>query len=148
MFAPSCLSTEKYPSDIIVKDKDHQHQQHKETYMLGCFTHLCAYRMPDGSLNKKEHQMPAVQDRYREEIEDAQVNTEERYKKYKIAYSFPGLLSRHFGDHDRAADGICGNRALYYFHNAENREFCNLIGLDEALRKCLKRIQVFGKDFS
>ena len=35
--SPLITSTEKYPGDIIVKNKDHQHQQAKETGLMGLF---------------------------------------------------------------------------------------------------------------
>jgi hypothetical protein len=78
--------------DVIVKHKNHQQDQYEKTGLLGHFAHFDTYRSADEQFDEKEQQMPSVQDRYGQYIQNGQIDADQGNEKDQVGSSLFGLL--------------------------------------------------------
>jgi len=62
--------TEENPRNIIIKNQYHQQYKKKQAYLLGDFSDLNADRTTFDGFDRKEEQVPAVQDRDGQQVDN------------------------------------------------------------------------------
>ncbi len=85
--------------------------------------------------------MTAVQHRNRQDIEDGEIDAEQSDEKDQIGRPLLGLLPRHLGDHDGAAQRVGRQAAGDELGDADHRQFGDPPGLHHALPQRLKGVE-------
>src|SRR5574337_158862 len=106
------LLSSKQAKDVVVEGKNHQGHQQGQSNLLGHLPLLQADRFTANGLNQREKQVSPIQNRDRKQIQDRQVDGQQRRKEQKIQDAQTRLLAGHLRHKERSADCLGRDNAL------------------------------------
>src|SRR3990167_706457 len=99
-FAYCLLLSAKKPGDIVVEGVNHDHDQDKNSDLLGPFSMLQFDWATQNPLQEEKEQVSTIQHGYRQKIQYSEVNAQYGDKKEKASQTLSGLLTRHLRDQE------------------------------------------------
>src|SRR5207253_335106 len=101
------LTTEDMPQqapDIVGRGEDHDGDQHHEADLGEPQAQLERQRPAPHPFRQEKHQLAAVQNRNRQDVQDGQVDGQERHEPEKRRRPDPRRLARDLSDQDRSTE--------------------------------------------
>src|SRR5207249_3229276 len=80
------------PMDVVVEDEHHQREDEEEADLLRDLAMARLHGTANERLHREERQMAAVEDRDRQEVQDGEIDREERERREEVAQPGARLL--------------------------------------------------------
>src|SRR5262249_22551580 len=92
------------PRDVVLERDAHQHDEDQETGEAGDLADAQRKRPPEDRFEGEEEQMTTIEHRNRQQIEQAEVDRDDRHRPDEIAHAFGALLTDDVVDGDGTAE--------------------------------------------
>src|SRR3990172_8499724 len=106
--------------DVVVEHERGEHEDQGQPHLLRHHPGLRGERFATQRLDREEDEMPPVEDRDGQEVQDAQVHAQQPEEVQKVGDSLPGLVPRHLGDEDGSSERIGGEDPHEELHHGEH----------------------------
>src|SRR3990170_3161747 len=123
-------STGQEPGDVVVEDERRQREDEREPHLVRQRAHLRGDRLAHQPFDGEEEQVPAVEDRDREQVEDPEVDAQEAEEVGEGGDPLPGLVPGDLRDEDRAPQRLRREDAgdeLHHRHHGQVDELPRLL---------------------
>src|SRR5512144_766989 len=135
----------KDTQDVVIDHQQHEQNNQKQTDLLGPFAKLQTDGFADEAFDQKDQNMPSVQNRDGQNIQDHQVDADDRHEVNQAQRPGLGLLAGELGDKDRPANRLRGDLPLDDFYNAHYGQLGPVPGLDDPLIKRREGIKTLNE---
>src|SRR5262249_10047569 len=108
------------PLDVVLERDAHHDDEEHETDQTSDLAHSEWERPPQDRFEPEEEQVAAVEHRNREQVDEAEVDRNDRHRPDEIAYALRALFTDNVVDGDRPAERRDAHLALHDPHDADD----------------------------